>query len=431
MTAEVVVMNPVAVALAADSAVTIAQGKIYTSAEKLFQLSLTDPVGLMVFGNANFLDVPWETLIKAYRKERGQLGRPSVQDYADDFIAFLRRRRSFFPLPAQREHAIQLVDAVFRHAANRIYSALKKKTRTAKAVSETEIKRVVGDCVSELANEVAGAKLLPGVSRRFIQDLRGTLGAQIERKRREIFQNLPMTTTTRERLRTLALDVLSRGFLGSMRSGIVVAGFGAREYMPALVHLQVEGMVENHPRLVRIGDLKISRENRAGIAPFAQDEMVYTFMEGIDPALQEAIEESAQRVFAGAAETILAEVEKRDAGFARSLRRRVTPALSALITTLINQWRTRRSQAYWGPIVDVVSALPKDELAAMAEALVNLTKFKRRVSAEEETVGGPIDVAVITKGDGFVWVKRKHYFEAALNPRTMARYRREVENALN
>jgi len=68
-----------------------------------------------------------------------------------------------------------------------------------------------------------------------------------------------------------------------------------------------------------------------------------------------------------------------------------------------------------------VASLPKDELGAMAESLVNLTKFKRRVSIERETVGGPIDVAVITKGDGFVWMKRKHYFDAGLNPRFIAR----------
>ena len=62
------------------------------------------------------------------------------------------------------------------------------------------------------------------------------------------------------------------------------------------------------------------------------------------------------------------------------------------------------------------------ELAAMAEALVNLTKFRRRVTMERETVGGPIDVVVITKGDGFVWIRRKHYFASEYNPRVIARY---------
>lgn len=44
----------------------------------------------------------------------------------------------------------------------------------------------------------------------------------------------------------------------------------------------------------------------------------------------------------------------------------------------------------------------------MAEALVNLTKFRARMSvSQKETVGGPIDIAVLSKGEGFVWVKRK------------------------
>jgi hypothetical protein len=71
MTAEVAVMNRIGVSLAADSAVTIGReaNKIYTSADKLFQLAVGAPVGVMVFGNASFTGMPWETLIKAYRRQ--------------------------------------------------------------------------------------------------------------------------------------------------------------------------------------------------------------------------------------------------------------------------------------------------------------------------------------------------------------------------
>ena len=55
----------------------------------------------------------------------------------------------------------------------------------------------------------------------------------------------------------------------------------------------------------------------------------------------------------------------------------------------------------------------------MAESLVNLTMFKQKVSMHAETVGGPIDVAIISKGDGFVWIKRKFYFNKELNPKYM------------
>lgn len=67
-------------------------------------------------------------------------------------------------------------------------------------------------------------------------------------------------------------------------------------------------------------------------------------------------------------------------------------------------------------LVNTISYLSKEDLADMAESLVRMTYLKRRITSEEESVGGPVDVAVITKGDGFVWLKRKHYFPAELNP---------------
>jgi hypothetical protein len=87
-----------------------------------------------------------------------------------------------------------------------------------------------------------------------------------------------------------------------------------------------------------------------------------------------------------------------------------------ILKTFSSELKSHCEETYSAPIVDTVALLPKEELAAMAETLVSLTSFKRRVTLDAETVGGPIDVAVITKGDGFIWIKRKHYFESGLNP---------------
>jgi len=96
---------------------------------------------------------------------------------------------------------------------------------------------------------------------------------------------------------------------------------------------------------------------------------------------------------------------------------------------MLGQYKERlenyRRENYVDPIINVVASLPKAELAAMAESLVNLTSFKGKVSMEAETVGGPIDVAVISKGDGFIWINRKHYFARELNPPFFANYYRK------
>jgi hypothetical protein len=78
-------------------------------------------------------------------------------------------------------------------------------------------------------------------------------------------------------------------------------------------------------------------------------------------------------------------------------------------------------QSHSRPMRQVLGALPFDELAELAETLVLLESLKERVTSSSASVSGPIDVAVISKNDGFIWVKRKHYFDPQLNPRYFAK----------
>jgi len=89
--------------------------------------------------------------------------------------------------------------------------------------------------------------------------------------------------------------------------------------------------------------------------------------------------------------------------------------VDSLLSEYQEKIRTYKQDAYINPILSIVGILPKEELAEMADSLVSLTSLKRRVSTDDETVGGPTDVALITKGDGLIWIKRKHYFDPALN----------------
>ena len=77
---------------------------------------------------------------------------------------------------------------------------------------------------------------------------------------------------------------------------------------------------------------------------------------------------------------------------------------------------------YIQKLIETVEYLDKEDLANMAESLISLTGLKRRMTSSEEPVGGPVDVAVISKGDGFIWMKRKHYFDKELNSQFFNRY---------
>ena len=58
-------------------------------------------------------------------------------------------------------------------------------------------------------------------------------------------------------------------------------------------------------------------------------------------------------------------------------------------------------------MAEAIALLPVGELAELASAFIEVTALKQRISPMSQTVGGPVDVAVISKSGGFSWVSRK------------------------
>jgi hypothetical protein len=65
----------------------------------------------------------------------------------------------------------------------------------------------------------------------------------------------------------------------------------------------------------------------------------------------------------------------------------------------------------------VQSAMPIQDAIDLAEFLVETTIKLSRFAPGAPTVGGEIEIAAITKHEGFKWVRRKHYYSLEHNPR--------------
>ncbi|WP_430422941.1 hypothetical protein [Phenylobacterium sp.] len=64
----------------------------------------------------------------------------------------------------------------------------------------------------------------------------------------------------------------------------------------------------------------------------------------------------------------------------------------------------------------VMPTMPTQDAIDLAEFLVETTKRFVRFLPGADTVGGETDVAVVTKYEGFKWIRRKYFYPAALNP---------------
>lgn len=426
MTAEVAVLNRLGVALAADSAASIGRDadKIWTSADKLFHLSRCAPVGIMVYGNASFVGVPWETVVKEFRRELGDTRYDRLERYAKRFFAFLGRNRSLFPVAAQDQVVETLIHSLLLHVREEMTIRLTREAENRNGLEDAEIPPILDDVATKRLARIRKRDRLHGVDAELLRTVRRRYSRAAGLIRGRVFGKLPARPDTNRKILTLAFEMLGRRYFGPALSGVVVAGFGDRESMPSMFAYDIEEMVAGTPRRTRGDETKIELDNTAAIVPFAQQEMVHSFLKGVDPDLAAHMQRSTSVLFDGTITKILDAASTGNPGLRQALEGTIRPEIGRLLGELFGDW-DNRTQRHWMPVINMVASLPKDELAAMAEALVNLTKFRRRITPERETVGGPIDVAVITKGDGFVWVKRKHYFDASANPRIIARYMRE------
>lgn len=147
---------------------------------------------------------------------------------------------------------------------------------------------------------------------------------------------------------------------------------------------------------------------------FAQTDVANTVVRGIDQELRNTINNGVIDAFDNFRNSIITAM--KNAGAPTDL----TNVLAKIDTRMhansfIDDINSFIKSKYTDKLLITVSMLEKEDLAEMAESLVKMTCLKRHVTTDEESVGGPVDVAVITKGDGFVWIKRKHYFSPDLN----------------
>ena len=62
-------------------------------------------------------------------------------------------------------------------------------------------------------------------------------------------------------------------------------------------------------------------------------------------------------------------------------------------------------------LLNIIKGYNLQEMACLAENLIKATELHRKITFQPEGVGGLVDLAIITKNDGFQWLNRKSWYE--------------------
>ena len=313
MTAIVGILNKKGVAIAADSAATFLdadkrvtknekgeevtqyQDIVINSGDKMLRLKDKQPVAVMTVQNANLVQIPWDVIIRWYRKQRDYSGFPNLPDYIKDFMAFVNS------------------DVIKPH------------------VKEKNI-----------------------------------------------------------------------SFDNSHKTYLVFAGYGETEPYPSICKCVVTGIKEG----------KIQYDK--GISIISDNQESKIFAEG-QPDIIEAITYGVQTKRIDDICNRLSKLIKKLVKLQNQYQNTPNLHLDAIddgtIRQEVKEVIDNSKELHFKQLKDLVKGYNLQEMACLAENLIKATELHRKITFQQESVGGLIDLAVITREDGFQWLNRKSWYE--------------------
>lgn len=413
MTSEIAVMNQRAVAIAADSAVTLIDGGtvvVRNDQRKLFNLLEGHPVGVMFFGVADIMGHPWEHLIEHYQKKVRPKPLDHLGDYAASYAGMLDNLDEFFPAERQKDDYKRLLASVFRYVFH-LAQYLRETGDEAAPIGDTAI---LEESISRIWHDYQFRD--DGTARADLACFPQGFAAKVTRDYATIIDELiaygfapfGLGPNSVRQLKEIAVFCVVKDLFLEDVTGLVFAGFGAEDRYPVVVTYLLSAVVGGIVKRAQASIDVIDSEVRSKIRMFADSEVTHAFIRGIDFGLERRVYGAMRMMLHSMVDQVVGAFGGVDPAQREEVRRRfqgdLVPQYLDAFRGMIGDYQ---QQAYINPVLRVLEIAARAELAETARELVSLNVFKKRIMAQKQTVGGAIDVAVISRESGFQWFTKQ------------------------
>ncbi|WP_068676038.1 hypothetical protein [Oceanobacillus sp. Castelsardo] len=414
MTTQVVIMNTGGIALATDSAVSMKGKKVSDAADKLFPLSERHNIGVMTYGVNAMFHIPWEALIKVYNRKLDVRGFDTVKEYMEDFLKFLHQNEFYEFMDEENEE--RHINHTLSSNMTRLHHELSQKHKRlyrelGKEKQPNEVQEMYMEqaelYLSKRRRELTDKEYPKGFnSNDYVQlvgKYAGNVSELLEQKfERHLFKDEWMDAITEVMIQSIIKDFSDKF------SGIIFAGYGKKEIYPTVYLLIIDGKV-NHKNKYFIKKKKINHQIHGIIFPLAKRDRVKGFLDGIHADIEDFIGTIFKNQLAMLTDTWAEQVKDHlhDEADWEEIQGKMSAASMQVYDTYKKELFYYQREKFIDPMLEVVESSSTIELAHLAESLLQISTLKRDFSAYSEMVGGPIDVATITKGDGFSWLRKK------------------------
>lgn len=403
MSTGVCIINRNGIALAADSAGTFTGNKMfYNSMNKVFSLSRKNIYGVVTYGATVIHNVSIELILKEFRMflDKGE----ALEDFFDilpSFTNFLKSKELYFKFNIdERESCISLINSLVSNWGNKLKGEIQNSN------SQEKLEQIL----HEFENDINCSLKIEDY------DVSEYIKAQYCGHYETILNIVVPEIKSFPEIKDRLWELICRYFNLSLKRetdskmGLFFAGYGKQDAFPKFIHIELYTVINGIAKF-RLIDKYEESNNNAQIIPLAQTDEILTFCKGISNYFINYIPQKVN-------ELITNKINNLPKEFSEQQKNILKDSLGECKKEVQDSLNEAMQREYVNPILQSVQLIPLPEMAMLAENLVNITSLKRTfaIDGNQQTVGGPTDVAVMSKGDGFVWIKRKLYFDRKLNP---------------
>ena len=406
MSVGVCVINRNGIALAADSAGTYTGNKMfYNSMNKVFSLSRKYVYGAITYGATTIYNVSIDQVLKEFRAYLdAQVPMDDFFEVLPAFEEFIKRKITYYKFDiAEANHCNTLIKNLVVNWGKKI------KAVASNADAQDQIKTVLAELSVEMDRSIRiiNYDVSSHVDKNYSAYFNELVGIVVPE-----LNNFP---DLKERFWGHICHYFNLSLTNETNNamGLFFAGYGRNDAFPKFIHIEFYRVVGGKVKYKLIERYEESN-NHAQIVPLAQRDVILTFCRGISNTFVNYIPQKVESI-------INTKINTLSDAFTDEQKNELKAAFSSSKNDIASAIGAVIQKENVNPILDSVQLIPLPEMAFLAESLVNITSLKRTfaIDGNQQTVGGPTDVAVMSKGDGFVWIKRKHYFDDKINPNYM------------
>jgi len=417
MSTEIIAMNKNAIALAADSFANIHNRCLKTGhdymgpiiQQKIFSLSEEHSIAIMVYDKLRLHGVPWETIINLYQEHIKHRPLKTTDHYLDSFIKFLTNNKKIFPPSDEQRFFNKDAYNYISKLNGNILELWQNYDFIGPKTSKIQLKSFARLYLKNEIERLEEIDDIPSLSKKTLHNFIHDQIKKLSTQDIDVTFNLhPLEQNDRSMINRILFLSITKNIFEMGKTGLVIAGYGEDQFFPSVSAFDISSIYKNQPKIIKHKTEIISHDNQAHILPFAQSDMVDSFIKGIHPEFESLI---SSQIMDSTFDLPFRMIDKitdlsseQKEFWKNELKHIPQENFKTIQKNMTEHIRSNHIQ----PVINGIKYLSSCELASVAESLVNITSFKKSVSPGDYTVGGATDIAIITKSNGFSWVKRQH-----------------------